>query len=112
MATIVSNTLRLDWIWRGWGLTESVFVRVGFKMVNGTFDNGNQVSDGSWYRGSQSHSLVSFGNSSWVPEGGYGHEWGLRGAAWVDAKLFSDAIAYVSCHDNIISCHLSCTLPR
>ena len=87
-------------------------MRVGFKMVNGTFDNGNQVSDGSWYRGSQSHSLVSFGNSSWVPEGGYGHEWGLRGAAWVDAKLFSDAIAYVSCHDNIISCHLSCILPR
>ena len=77
---------------------ENILVCVGFKMVNGTFDDGKQVSDGSWYRGSQSHSLVSFGNSSWVPEGGYGHEWGLRGAAWVDAKLFSDAIAYVSRH--------------
>ena len=85
-------------------------MRVGFKMVNGTFDNGNQVSDGSWYRGSQSHSLVSFGNSSWVPEGGYGHEWGLRGAAWVDAKLFSDAIAYVSHHD--IAAIWGCILPK
>ena len=66
-----------------------------FKAVNATFDNGNRVTNGAWYRGSESHSLVSFANATWIPRGGYKHEWGLRGPAWVDRSLFSQAVAYV-----------------
>lgn len=64
-------------------------------VPNATFDNGVQITNGAWYRGSESHSLVQFGNSSWVPEGGFGHEWGLRGPAWVDRHYFTDGIGYV-----------------
>eukprot|EP00729_Bicosta_minor_P006429 gene6429-14359_t len=53
---------------------------------NGTaFDKGLQF--GAWYRGSQSHSMVNFAVE--------GHEWGLRGAAWVDSNLFTDTLDYV-----------------
>lgn len=59
---------------------------------------------GAWYRGSQSHSMVNFAtegpcilpeNETWRPAGAYGHEWGLRGAAWVDTHVFSAAMDYV-----------------
>jgi hypothetical protein len=59
---------------------------------------------GAWYRGSQSHSMVNFGiegskikpeNETWRPNGAYGHEWGLRGAAWMEHHLFTKALDYV-----------------
>ena len=67
-----------------------------------TFDKGLQF--GAWYRGSQAHSMVNFAaegptikpeNETWRPDGAYGHEWGMRGAAWVDNHLFTDDMDYV-----------------
>ena len=34
-------------------------------------------------------------NETWRPPGAFGHQWGMRGAAWVDAHFFSDALDYV-----------------
>lgn len=59
---------------------------------------------GAWYRGSQSHSMVNFAvegpeilpeNATWRPPGAFGHEWGLRGAAWVDSYVFSEQLDFV-----------------
>ena len=59
---------------------------------------------GRWYRGSQSHSMVNFAaegpgikpeNETWRPAGAFGHEWGLRGPAWVDSHVFTEALDYV-----------------
>ncbi len=59
---------------------------------------------GAWYRGSQSHSMVNFAtegpnilaeNATWRPLGAFGHEWGLRGAAWVDSHVFSEQLDFV-----------------
>ena len=79
------------------------FGTIPANRANGTaFDKGLQF--GAWYRGSQSHSMVNFAkegpdilpeNKTWRPAGAYGHEWGLRGAAWVQSNLFSDALDYV-----------------
>ena len=70
---------------------------------NGTaFDKDLQF--GAWYRGSQSHSMVNFAKEgpdilpekqNWRPAGAFGHEWGLRGAAWVESHIFSSAMDYV-----------------
>eukprot|EP00943_MAST-04B_sp_MAST-4B-sp1_P001448 g1448.t1 len=70
---------------------------------NGTsFDKDLQF--GAWYRGSQSHSMVNFAtegpgilpeSENWRPSGAFGHEWGLRGAAWVENNLFAEALDYV-----------------
>jgi hypothetical protein len=70
---------------------------------NGTaFDKGLQF--GAWYRGSQAHSMVNFAaegagikpeNETWRPAGAFGHEWGMRGAAWVDNHVFTEALDYV-----------------
>ena len=34
-------------------------------------------------------------NETWRPDGAYGHEWGMRGPAWVDNNVFSDAMDYI-----------------
>ena len=34
-------------------------------------------------------------NETWRPAGAFGHEWGMRGAAWVDNNLFTEALDYV-----------------
>lgn len=46
-------------------------------------------------RGSESHSLVSFANSTWHPRGAYHNEWGLRGPAWLVRSAFTESVAYV-----------------
>eukprot|EP01051_Picozoa_sp_SAG22_P001147 SAG22_NODE_42_length_25431_cov_5.091580_5_plen_945_part_00 len=65
----------------------------------------SNLTFGAWYRGSQSHSMVNFAqegpdikpeNETFRPRGGYGHQWGLRGPAWMDTHLFSDALDFVS----------------
>ena len=66
-----------------------------FPNPNASFGPGRPVSNGAWYRGSESHSMVWFRNSSWHPKGGYHNEWGLRGPAWVTRHLFTDSISYV-----------------
>lgn len=77
------------------------------------------LCEGAWYRGSQAHSMVNFAkeggnqlpeNETWRPAGAYGHEWGLRGAAWVDVNLFSDAIDYVDL--NVTRAVQASQLPR
>ena len=80
------------------------FGTIPSSRANGTdFDKGMQF--GAWYRGSQSHSMVNFAkegagikpeNETWRPPGAYGHEWGMRGAAWVDNHVFSAAVDYVA----------------
>lgn len=59
---------------------------------------------GAWYRGSQSHSMVNFAeegpgilpeNATWRPPGGFGHEWGMRGAAWVESQILSEQLDFV-----------------
>ena len=71
--------------------------------ANGTSFDRN-LQQGAWYRGSQSHSMVNFAaegpdilpeNATWRPPGGFGHEWGLRGAAWVDSHVLSDQLDFV-----------------
>ena len=79
------------------------FATIPAARANGTaFDKGLQY--GAWYRGSQAHSMVNFAvegagikpeNETWRPAGAFGHEWGMRGAAWVDASLFTAALDYV-----------------
>ena len=63
-----------------------------------------QLQQGAWYRGSQSHSMVNFApegptirpeNETWRPKGAFGHEWGLRGPAWVDSHFFTGPLAFV-----------------
>ena len=70
---------------------------------NGT-DFDKNLTFGAWYRGSQSHSMVNFAtegpgikpeNETWRPAGAYGHEWGLRGPAWVTNHVFSKAVDYI-----------------
>ena len=61
---------------------------------------------GSWYRGSQSHSMVNFAanngtkyncsnDTEWLPVGASDEEFGLRGEANVDAHLFTPDLAFV-----------------
>jgi hypothetical protein len=79
------------------------FAHVPASRSNGTaYDEGLQL--GAWYRGSQAHSMVNFAaegsdikpeNETWRPAGAFGHEWGMRGAAWVDRSLFTEALDFV-----------------
>ena len=79
------------------------FGTIPSQRSNGTSFDTN-LTFGAWYRGSQSHSMVNFAtegpnikpeNETWRPAGAYGHEWGLRGEAWVTNHVFSTVLDYV-----------------
>jgi hypothetical protein len=79
------------------------FGKIPASRYNGTSFDKN-LKFGAWYRGSQSHSMVNFAtegpnikpeNETWRPDGAFGHEWGMRGEAWLMNHIFSKSMDYV-----------------